>query len=365
MTANTLLKGFNRPTFLFVLVLTMGVLGSAFYFQNRIAPGTYVIMSRTLRQRESGARGVERCWVAAYRWRLGSHEKPRWIGSVESLYDCYSGFEVRENRLYRREYQNGITKEVVLGVNGKIEKTSAQKEALPSTVSGSTSAVKIESLPEGYADVKLRITDGEGRVLRERTFGGRNIAHVSPDHSTVYLEISEIPDGYNGPWPLEAYDWKNDHLESIAGVENSRNYDERAFELGGNRLLYVKNKTIRDPEGHGWNATSPSSVNLLDLDSGENTVLRSVAQGDPFSKPRFSPDGKRYVIETPGADTIYDLIPNGPPLDTIVPKITDWFDDTIVIHEFELLIHDLNTKKNTVLSSDYASFDYVGRIVVP
>lgn len=358
-------KKTNLSVLLLLLAIVAIIVGSSLYAKIRVAPSTYLIMSRTLRQRDTNGHGVERCWVAAYRWRLGSQEEPKFISSVASIDDCYSGFEVRDNQLYQREYKDNTSKETVLGLNGRIKKTASHKETPSSASSNAGSGITIEALPQGYADVTIRVSDKEGHLLRERTFNGLAIAHVSPNRTTIYLETSEVPDGYNGPWYLLAYDWKNDHLEPITEAEGSRNYEERAFEPGGNRLLYVKNKSVRDPEGHGWKAATPSYAHLLDLDSGVDVTLRSVTQGEPFSNPRFSPDGKRYAVRTPGAETIYDLVPNGPAVDSIVPKITDWFDDTVVINEFELIVRNLNTKENLMPSKDFASFEYVGKIIVP
>ena len=337
-----------------------------------IGPGTYLILSRTLRTREADGHGIARCAVAAYRWKLGSSEEPVRIGSVETPDDCYDGYGVENGRLYRTD--SAEKRRMFLDLSGRV----ISEAAWPTTVTTSTTIVAGDVRIETFADDTIssqgnavRVYARDGRLLKEKPTPGLGIDAVNTDGTAIYFsQRADFTDGFSGPWPFIRYDWENDRMEHLADVERSVPED-RAFDPAGKKLLYVVSRMVPDVDTdgaqHGWKATTPSELHLLDLDGGKDALLRTASDGEPFSHPRFSPDGTRYLIRTPGADTLYDLTPGGAPLDSLMPYVADWFDETVVLDppdsEYpELMVHDLRTKTDSVPSKDFAPFDYVGRV---
>ncbi len=354
-----------------VLAVAGICLGSHMANGSGIEPGIYLILSRTLRIRDARGTGFKGCAVAAYRWRLGSKEAPVKIDGMETPYDC-GGYGVEDGHLYRVGLNGHDT---YLDLSGRKLGERPRVPYESTTVSTiKTKDVRVEDTQvntiSGQGSI-LRVFSSDGRMVNERPISGLGVDAVSPDGSRIYLsQRSDFTDGFMGPWPFLTYDWKTGQMAHLSDVEKSVSYGERALNPQGHMMLYVLNRHIVDPEGHGWSSTTPSELHMLDLASGQDTLLRKAADGEPFSNPRFSPDGTRYLIETPGTDTLYDLTPNSPPLDAFAPHVADWFDDTVVLdapdQEFpELIVRDLKTKKDVTVSKDLASFEYVGRVWQP
>jgi hypothetical protein len=323
-----------------------------------LEPGTYLILSRTLRDRESDNHGWTHCSVAAYYWRLGSKEEPRYI-TVTNGQDCV-GFSVVENAL--TAWIDGHSQ--IVDLSGKWTGRTMDQPGWQEPHTRVIGAYRVTTQPFQYAGTSLRITDAGGTNLYTDDFPNWGIQAISKDGNTLYVGATELTDGFMGPWTLSAYDWRTKTATEIPQVANSTFYSERTFDKDAGRILYVTDKKEPDSEGHGWIAKSPSAVHLLDFKTGKDTVLQQENTGETFTKPRFSPDGSSFAIDTPGTTHLYPLIPNAPAIDTVTNVISDWFDDTMIIGQPELQVYDVKTKKTVLLSKDYASFEYVGRIEV-
>jgi hypothetical protein len=359
---------FRRLTWLIiaagaVVLISLGVFGYYRYWSKRIPSGTYLILSRSLFKHTSGDHGPEWCWAAAYRWRLGSKEEPQFIDSEMTPYDCLA-YEVQDNKLYK----SSGSKMHCLDLNGK-NLGDCTKEYYGPEPSKPIAGLRFETFEtqenHGPYDLTLRILDKDGRLLREKAIGSMSMDGVSPDGSKIYFGPGELTDGYNGPWLVYAYDWKNDVMTELKAFRDAAPYDSVVFDRDGRRALFIVSQKVPDPEGHGWAPGTPSSIHLLDLEIGTDTVLRDAAPNEPFLSVRFSPDEKHYLAGILGSYSLYDFTPNSPALDDFMSKVADWFDNTLVLNDSSLIVRDVKTKEDTVISKDFASFDYVGHVVVP
>lgn len=343
--------------------------GSLIAGTERPTPGTYLILSRSLRMRTPLGQLVESCETAAYRWKLGSKDAPARIDSIKTPYDC-AGYGVEDNKLYRSGRDGHDTYLDLFGRNtGERPRPSYGGTAISSIDVGDVRVEDTQDQSSGEGSL-LRIFSRDGRLMNEKPIPGLGVDAVSPDGSRIYLsQRTDFPDGFMGPWPFLAYEWKTGNLIHLQGVENSF---ERAFDPKGHKMLYILNRRVPDMDEngwqHGWKSTTPSELHLLDLADGKDTLLRKAADGEPFSNPRFSPDGNRYLVQTPGADTLYDLAPDSPPLDAFMPYVNDWFGDTVVLDApdsgVQLMVRDLEKKEDAMPSENFASFDYIGHIEV-
>lgn len=127
----------------------------------------------------------------------------------------------------------------------------------------------------------------ENRLFHKEEFDPRGL-FVAPDHTILTTVTSE--DGAVHVVALDAEGRLERHLTSGDCI------DEQPFRHG-QQVWYQSSGIARDAAG-GIAAVAPSTINRLDLGTGEITTVLASETSD-YLLPRVAPDGTLYCIETP------------------------------------------------------------------
>jgi len=353
----------NRKIFIIIAVAVFAVAGGLYWNATRLRPGTYLILSRITSARTSDGQFLSRCQNALFRWRMVSDETPKEIYVDDGGMDCVN-YYLSQNDIIA----GGLATPKALDLRGENIPVPKSEKSLMVSKSG----ILVTGYDSQQYPLKLTIKDATRRILRSTDFSEFNLkiagyigpVAISDDGTTVYMTQFVETDGWKGPRALWAYDWKNDSLHEITAVrqDDFDNLNASQFDLSAKRLIGVSNVQKPSAEENGYESQPPSTIHVVDLVTGKDTVLRHDEKG-VFETPTLSPDEKSYIASYSDGKLIYSLMNSQGIDDSFVGTVKDWVGNTVILDRVgTLVIRDLSTKKETSLINDGASYQYVGRI---
>lgn len=186
---------------------------------------------------------------------------------------------------------------------------------------------------------------------------------VSDDKSTIYLgRRVETESWVAGLWKLDVATGK---VSEVAYVRENNLYQYEVNQATGQLI----GTSFTPPEGLGEPPTGPSTIELVDLVTGDARVLDERTKR-VFENALLSDDGTLYSAQVYLLPTDRRSIPETAVTDVVTGErvaefdgvVRDWFGDTMVVdRDGNLFLYDLTTKAETQITHETdATVQYLG-----
>ncbi len=285
---------------------------------------------------------TDACSKSVYRWKVGSSDAPVRVATDGSACD---------DAATQKEMNPLIAPN---GIRVNLDDGTAASGHVP------------------FEKTSVQVVDANGAVLASRALDtagtGMSPAYFAPiaisgDGEDVYITLfSEI--SYFGRQTIWTWSWKTDQfreLKATGGFDDDS--DSTYISTATKEMVGVSSVRVPNENDPGSTLVAPSSVRVIDLSTGSETVVATTKTG-MFEHPMLSEDGTKVLVAQDQHLTLFAL--DGTVLDQFVGKALVWKGDIVVVERQGILYaHNVATKLDQPLMADGASFGSAEFLIVP